>query len=146
MQLCLGFFYLGLSRQEAFADFSLTLVMVNPWWSLAGAVVPIALLRNFFTNHEPVAVAATDPGRDRDLEQFVCSRVCTSKKMSAKVGAFSKDPTPSTCVTVCGESELACCTEACRMTVCVIPHHVPNWNDVCMSRCSNECLKTTEKL
>lgn len=133
------------SRRSNASDPRTTSGMVSPWWSLAGVVFPIALLRTFITNHEPVASAATDPGRHRDLEQFVCSRVCTSKKMLAKVGALSKDPTPNTCVTVCGESEFACCTEACRMTVCVIPHHVPNWNDVCMRRCSNECLKTSEK-
>lgn len=74
-------------------------------------------------------------------EPFVCERVCTSKRMLNKLGPFSKDPTPNTCVTVCGVSEVDACTEACRMSVCVNQHHVPNWNDVCMRRCSDECLK-----
>eukprot|EP00850_Spirogloea_muscicola_P021630 SM000256S08684 [mRNA] locus=s256:47223:48161:+ [translate_table: standard] len=44
--------------------------------------------------------------------------------MLGRVGAFSKDPTPATCVTVCGVSELDACTEACRRSVCASWHHL----------------------
>jgi hypothetical protein len=72
---------------------------------------------------------------------FVCERVCTSKRMLNKVGDFSKDSTPNTCVTVCGVSELDACTDACARTVCVNQHHLPNWNDICLRRCQNQCLR-----
>jgi hypothetical protein len=32
--------------------------------------------------------------------------------MLKKVGAFSKDPIPKTCVTICGASDLDACTDA----------------------------------
>ncbi|KAG4109151.1 hypothetical protein ERO13_1Z049407v2 [Gossypium hirsutum] len=63
------------------------------------------------------------------------------KRMLKKVGAFSKDPIPDTCVTVCGVSELDACSDACARTVCVNQHQVPNWNDICLRRCQSECLR-----
>ncbi|KAK8566165.1 hypothetical protein V6N13_021237 [Hibiscus sabdariffa] len=55
-------------------------------------------------------------GREKSSDEiFVCQRVCTSKRMLKKVGAFSKDPIPDSCVTVCGVSQLY----ACARTVCV---------------------------
>ncbi|CAN6443302.1 Uncharacterized protein EJ110_NYTH08302 [Nymphaea thermarum] len=115
--------------------------MVDLWWVVVGAAVP--------------ALAAAQAARMRkkkaDEEQmikkkssddiFVCERVCTSKRMLKKVGSFSKEPTPDTCVTVCGVSQIDACADACARTVCVLPHHVPNWNDVCLRRCQSECLK-----
>lgn len=92
----------------------------------------------------PLKSAAAAPSRDGPPEHFVCERVCTSPRMLNKVGAFSKDPTPDTCVTVCGTSVEDACTDACRRTVCVNPHHVPNWNDLCMRRCSDECLRNVK--
>ncbi|KAK3033769.1 hypothetical protein RJ639_034211 [Escallonia herrerae] len=74
-------------------------------------------------------------GREKSSDDiFVCERVCTSKRMLKKVGVFSKDPTPDTCVTVCGVSELDACADACARTVCVNQHQVPNWNDICLKR------------
>ncbi len=35
---------------------------------------------------------------------FVCERVCTSDRLLRRMGGLSKDPTPNTCVTVCGIS------------------------------------------
>lgn len=72
---------------------------------------------------------------------FVCERVCTSKRMLNKVGDFSKDPTPNTCVTVCGVSELDACTDACTRSVCANQHHLPNWNDICLRRCQKQCFR-----
>ncbi|KAI9082793.1 hypothetical protein K1719_035250 [Acacia pycnantha] len=58
-------------------------------------------------------------GREKSSDDiFVCERVYTSKRMLKKVGSFSKDPIPNTCVTVCGVSEL----DACAHTVCVNQH------------------------
>lgn len=116
--------------------------MVSSWWAVAGAVVPAFLIRNVLSANR-AKEEEKRRGRDNSLtsEPFVCERVCTSKRMLNKLGPFSKDPTPNTCVTVCGVSEVDACTEACRMSVCVNQHHVPNWNDVCMRRCSDECLK-----
>jgi hypothetical protein len=86
-------------------------------------------------------------GREKSShEVFVCERVCTSKRMLKKVRAFSKDPIPETCVTVCGVSELDACDDACTRTVCVNQHQVPNWNDVCLKRCQSECLKLSSTL
>ncbi|KAG8097128.1 hypothetical protein GUJ93_ZPchr0013g37236 [Zizania palustris] len=86
-------------------------------------------------------------GREKSSDEvFVCERVCTSKRMLKKVGAFSKDPIPETCVTVCGVSELDACADACARTVCVNQHQVPNWNDVCLKRCQSECLKLSSTL
>ena len=49
-------------------------------------------------------------GREKNNNDvLVCERVCTSKRMLIKVGAFSKDPVADTCVTVCGVSELDAC-------------------------------------
>ncbi|KAG5612768.1 hypothetical protein H5410_024049 [Solanum commersonii] len=83
----------------------------------------------------------------------VCTRSCCAscngrasfqdekeERMLKKVGAFSKDPTPYTCVTVCGVSEL----DACARTVCVNQHQVPNWNDICLKRCQSECLRLSQ--
>uniref|UniRef100_A0A0V0GLQ0 Putative ovule protein n=1 Tax=Solanum chacoense TaxID=4108 RepID=A0A0V0GLQ0_SOLCH len=84
-------------------------------------------------------------GREKNSDDiFVCERVCTSNRMLKKVGAFSKDPTPYTCVTVCGVSELDACADACARTVCVNQHQVPNWNDICLKRCQSECLRLSQ--
>ncbi|CAN6567740.1 unnamed protein product [Malus baccata var. baccata] len=31
--------------------------------------------------------------------------------------------------------------DACARIVCVNQHQVPNWNDICLWRCQNECPK-----
>ncbi|KAI3899540.1 hypothetical protein MKW92_022764 [Papaver armeniacum] len=59
-------------------------------------------------------------GREKSSDDiFVCERVCTSKRMLKRVGAFSKDPTPDTCVTVCGVSELDACSDALALSVLI---------------------------
>ncbi|PWZ06153.1 Uncharacterized protein Zm00014a_017916 [Zea mays] len=112
--------------------------MVDAWWPLLGAAFPALVAGQFIRtkrrrDEEQRLKAAR--GREKSSDEvFVCERVCTSKRMLNKVGAFSKDPIPETCVTVCGVSELDACADACARTVCVNQHQVPNWNDVCLKR------------
>lgn len=120
-------------------------VMVEVWWPLVGAVIPAIVggqawrMRKRRAEEQRLKSAR---GREKSSEEiFVCERVCTSKRMLKKVGAFSKDPTPDTCVTVCGVSHLDACADACARTVCVNQHQVPNWNDICLRRCQSECLR-----
>jgi hypothetical protein len=119
--------------------------MVTIWWPVVGAAVPAilagqAILGKIRGDEENRLKAAR--GREKNSDEvFVCERVCTSKRMLKKVGAFSKDPIPDTCVTVCGVSELDACADACAQTVCVNQYQVPNWNDTCLKRCQSECLK-----
>lgn len=119
--------------------------MVEVWWTLLGATVPVFIAGQAWRikakNAEEQRIKSAR-GREKSADDiFVCERVCTSKRMLKKVGAFSKDPIPDTCVTVCGVSELDACADACARTVCVNQHQVPNWNDICLRRCQNECLK-----
>nr|GMD94715.1 Small GTPase superfamily [Ipomoea batatas]GMD96485.1 Small GTPase superfamily [Ipomoea batatas] len=120
-------------------------VMVELWWSLLGAAVPAVLAGQAFRmkkRRDDEQRLKRARGREKNSDDiFVCERVCTSKRMLKKVGAFSKDPTPDTCVTVCGVSELDACADACARTVCVNQHQVPNWNDICLKRCQSECLR-----
>ncbi|TVU48161.1 hypothetical protein EJB05_07787, partial [Eragrostis curvula] len=124
--------------------------MVDAWWPLLGAAIPALVAGQAFRikrrrDEEQRLKAAR--GREKSSDEvFVCERVCTSKRMLKKVGAFSKDPIPETCVTVCGVSELDACADACARTVCVNQHQVPNWNDVCLKRCQSECLKLSSTL
>ncbi|KAG0473968.1 hypothetical protein HPP92_015292 [Vanilla planifolia] len=115
------------------------------WWPLLGAAIPALIagqaIRVKRKQNEEKRLESTR-GREKSSDDiFVCERVCTSKRMLKKVGSFSKDPTPDTCVTVCGVSVLDACTDACARSVCVNQHQVPNWNDVCLRRCQSECLK-----
>ena len=124
--------------------------MVDAWWPLLGAAIPALVAGQFVRiklrrDEEQRLKAAR--GREKSSDEvFVCERVCTSKRMLKKVGAFSKDPIPETCVTVCGVSELDACADACARTVCDNQHQVPNWNDVCLKRCQSECLKLSSTL
>lgn len=120
--------------------------MVQVWYAAAAAAVPAIFLLRISGLLDRRKRGEKRRGREakggpKDPNDFVCERVCTSKRMLSRVGTFSKDPTPNTCVTVCGVSTLDACTEACRRSVCVNPHHVPNWNDVCMRRCQEECAR-----
>jgi hypothetical protein len=117
--------------------------MVEWWWGVVGTVVPALVVRQVVRTRGP---SEEEKLRARDstsssTDTFVCERVCTSKRMLNRVGAFSKDPTPDTCVTVCGVSEVDACADACGRSVCANAHHVPNWNDICMRRCQSQCLK-----
>lgn len=119
--------------------------MVEVWWSLLGAAIPAIVAGKAFLvkkRHSEEQKIISARGREKISDDiFVCERVCTSKRMLKKVGAFSKDPIADTCVTVCGVSELDACSDACARTVCVNEHQVPHWNDVCLKRCQSECLK-----
>ncbi|KAM7256841.1 hypothetical protein ACFE04_012582 [Oxalis oulophora] len=120
--------------------------MVDAWWGILGAAIPAVItaqaLRMKKSNAEEQRIKTASIIREKNSDEiFVCERVCTSKRMLNKVGAFSKDPIPDTCVTVCGVSELDACSDACARTVCVNQHQVPNWNDICLRRCQSECLK-----
>ncbi|XP_021862272.2 uncharacterized protein At5g64816-like [Spinacia oleracea] len=119
--------------------------MVEVWWSLLGAAIPAIFAGQAWRikrRRDEEQRIKSARGREKSSDDiFVCERICMSKRMLKKVGAFSKDPIPDTCVTVCGVSELDACTDACARTVCVNQHHVPNWNDVSLRRCQSECLK-----
>lgn len=119
--------------------------MVDIWWSLLGAAIPAVVagqaLRMKRRRAEEQSLTSSGGREKRSDDNFVCERVCTSKRMLKKVSALSKEPTPDTCVTVCGVSEIDACTDACARTVCVNQHQVPNWNDICLRRCQSECLK-----
>ncbi|RAL40008.1 unnamed protein product [Cuscuta campestris] len=122
--------------------------MVDSWWSLVAAAVPAVLAGQAFRmkkRRDEEQRLKRARGREKSSDEiFVCERVCTSKRMLKKVGTFSKDPTPDTCVTVCGVSELDACADACARTVCVNQHQVPHWNDVCLKRCQSECLRLSK--
>ncbi len=112
-----------------------------------GTIVPALVVRQVVkTNRRREEENLRSRDNKGSTDQFVCERVCTSKKMLNRVGAFSKDPTPDTCVTVCGVSEVDACGEACALCVCANAHHVPNWNDICMRRCQTQCLKASTQL
>ncbi|GMI94160.1 hypothetical protein HRI_003085300 [Hibiscus trionum] len=115
--------------------------MVEVWWSLLGAAIPAILAGQAFRmkkKHAEEQKIKTARGREKSSDEaFVCEIVCTSKRMLKKVGAFSKDPIPDTCVTVCGVSEHDVCSDACARTVCVNKHQ----NDICLRRCQSECLR-----
>ncbi|URE12794.1 hypothetical protein MUK42_35851 [Musa troglodytarum] len=121
------------------------IAMVDVWWSLLGAAVPVVIAGHRIRvkgRHAEEQRLRSAQGREKNSDEiFVCERVCTSKRMLNKVGAFSKDPILDTCVTVCGVSELDACADACARTVCVNQHQVPNWNDICLKRCQSECLR-----
>ncbi|XP_024404080.1 uncharacterized protein At5g64816 [Physcomitrium patens] len=117
--------------------------MVEWWWGVVGTVVPALVVRQVI---QKTRNRERDPLQGKDTKdltnQFVCERVCTSKRMLSRVGAFSNGTTSDTCVTVCGVSEVDACSEACIRSVCANAHHVPNWNDVCSRRCQTQCIKS----
>lgn len=117
--------------------------MVEWWWGIIGAAIPaVAVQQMVRATRRRTEEERIRGGREKGSDDiFVCERVCTSKRMLNKVGAFSKDPHPNTCVTVCGVSEVDACADACARTVCSNQHHIPNWNDICLRRCQNQCLK-----
>ena len=119
------------------------------WWSLLGAAIPVVVAGQAFRVKKRRAEEQrlqSGRGRERNSDEiFVCERVCTSKRMLKKLGSFSKDPIPDTCVTVCGVSDVDACADACARTVCINQHQVPNWNDICLRRCQSECLKLSSQ-
>ncbi|KAF5960585.1 hypothetical protein HYC85_001794 [Camellia sinensis] len=124
-----------------FSSSSLLLVEYRQCRSIFPAIVAGQALRIKRRHTEEQRIKGAR-ARKRLLMIYLSSeRVCTSKRMLKKVGSFSKDPIPDTCVTVCGVSELDACSDACARTVYVNQHQVPNWNDICLRRCQSECLK-----
>ncbi|KAI3924115.1 hypothetical protein MKW92_001320 [Papaver armeniacum] len=84
--------------------------MIDEWWSMLGAAIPSTVagqaLRVKRRRAEEQRIKSPC-GREKNYDDiFVCERVCTSKRMLKRVGAFSKDPTPATCITVCGVSHV----------------------------------------
>lgn len=61
--------------------------------------------------------------------------------MMDKMGGWAKDAAPSNCLTVCGISREDACLDACARVICVGPSPVPSWNEKCLSRCSEQCMK-----
>jgi len=109
-----------------------------------GVVVPALAVRGVLVSRNRNKQAMTDDtGTDTDPlgTSFVCERVCTSDRLMKRMGGLAKDPTPNTCVTVCGLSASDACVDACQRSVCSQVHQVPDWNDQCLKRCTTECLK-----
>eukprot|EP00873_Tetraselmis_striata_P043394 jgi/Tetstr1/463658/TSEL_008519.t1 len=116
---------------------------MQPWWA-AGLAVPALVARGVMSARGKNK--GTEEGGPEDegagsSSGFVCERVCTSAKLLQRMGGLAKDPTPNTCVTVCGVSSNDACVEACQRVVCAEMHQVPDWNDQCLKRCTTECLK-----
>ncbi|KAG1670385.1 hypothetical protein FOA52_000145 [Chlamydomonas sp. UWO 241] len=82
--------------------------MVHPAWGALAVPVLVAggMIRG--RGRKGVEEASVSEGGDWDEPRFVCERVCTTDKLLKKVGSFAKDPTPNTCVTVCGTSGAWC--------------------------------------
>ncbi|KAL0041538.1 hypothetical protein WJX79_006787 [Trebouxia sp. C0005] len=117
--------------------------MVQAWWA-AGLAVPVVLIRGLVTNNNKAKQEESQNDRFDGIgtdPSFVCERVCTSARLSRRMGGLAKDPVPNTCVTVCGTSATDACTEACQKTVCTNMQQVPAWNDSCLQRCTAECLR-----
>ncbi|PPR83147.1 hypothetical protein GOBAR_AA37562 [Gossypium barbadense] len=110
--------------------------MADVWWTLLGAAIPAVIAGQVFRlrkKHAEEQRIKSARGREKSSDDiFICERVCTSKRMLKKVGAFSKDPIPGTCVTVCGVSELDACSDACARTVCVNQHQIDSSVLMCL--------------
>ncbi|KAK9030312.1 hypothetical protein V6N11_031740 [Hibiscus sabdariffa] len=131
-------------RQRRKRAYLLQFLMVEVWWSVLGAAIPAVIAGQAFRmkkRHAEEQKIKTARGREKSSDEvFVCERVCTSKRMLKKIGAFSKDPIPDTCVTVCGVSELDVCSDACARTVCVNKHQ----NDICLRRHSGSVIAISD--
>eukprot|EP00884_Botryococcus_braunii_P014645 jgi/Botrbrau1/23181/Bobra.0041s0031.1 len=118
------------------------MVAIPAWWAAAVAV-PAVIIKTVTSGRGKAK--KVDEGGERVEEggypSFVCERVCTSNRLLRRMGGLAKDPTPNTCVTVCGTSGTDSCTEACQRAVCMNMHQVPAWNDACLKRCTAECMK-----
>jgi len=114
----------------------------TPWTVAAALVAPVVIMRNVGkrgkTSNREQKKVRDDDGAD---PSFVCERVCSSDRLLKRLGGLSKDPTPHSCVTVCGVSRIDSCTESCQRVVCMNMHQVPAWNDQCLKRCTMECQK-----
>ncbi|KAL5558500.1 hypothetical protein UlMin_034711 [Ulmus minor] len=123
--------------------------MAEVWWFFLGAVIPVVVAGQSLRVKEKRADERLTRTRGRENKlldasingEFVCERVCTSKRMIKKIGSSSTKPMVDACATVCGVSKLDACVDACVRGVCVNQHRMPNWDDVCLQRCQSECLK-----
>ncbi len=95
----------------------------------------------FFSSPFSSLISLSSRDDDGADPSFVCERVCASDRLLRRLGGLSKDPTPQSCVTVCGVSRIDSCTESCQRVVCMNMHQVPAWNDQCLKRCTMECQK-----
>lgn len=142
--------------------------MTNPVVAVGAVAAPLvggwALLRGVLRRGRR---GAKEAGKEKAEAEggvaFCCERVCTSEALLRRLGSLAKarsraqspsasrahvlcaaflaqDPTPNTCVTVCGLSAVEACTEACQRAVCSGTHSVPAWNDACLRRCATGCL------
>ncbi|ERN09250.1 hypothetical protein AMTRI_Chr13g82510 [Amborella trichopoda] len=114
------------------------------WWALIPPALAVVTAGIRFTGHQKTAKTAApetlrNGGGLTHKKPFVCERVCASKRILNKVKGSPSD----TCLTVCGVSGLDCCVNACTSSICAEDHHppIPNWGDVCVKRCQNQCLK-----
>ncbi|CAL9056629.1 unnamed protein product [Musa banksii] len=114
----------------------IVIAMEDIWWSLLGAAVPAIIAAHTIRVKRRRAEEQrlkSARGREKHSDEiFVCMRVCTSKRMLKKVGAFSKDPILDTCVTVCGVSELDACADACARTSWLLFIGVPIASVICI--------------
>ena len=114
----------------------------SPWAVAAAVVAPVVLLRGV-TSKGKKSNSVSKKSREDDGADpsFVCERVCASDRLLRRLGGLAKDPTPQSCVTICGVSRIDSCTESCQRVVCMNMHQVPAWNDQCLKRCTTECQR-----
>ena len=75
-------------------------------FALVGACA--AGLAHSGSQRQALACACHRPEEGTD-PSFTCERVCTSDRLLRRMGGLSKDPTPHTCVTVCGVGGMPPC-------------------------------------
>lgn len=116
--------------------------MVEWWWGVLGTMVPALAVLQVVNHKRHKGRGSIHGSANRSSSnEFHCERVCTSKQMLSRLGAFTKDGTPDACVTVCGLNELDACADACMRSVCSNVHNIPNWNEICIHRCQTECAR-----
>ena len=114
----------------------------SPWAVATAVIAPVLLYRGVGGGKKRTGGGPTRSKDDDGADpSFVCERVCASDRLLRRLGGLSKDPTPQSCVTVCGVNRNDSCTESCQRVVCMNMHQVPSWNDQCLKRCTLECQK-----
>lgn len=80
----------------------------SPWALAAALVAPAVVIRGVANRARRRGRAELRRSRDDDGADpsFVCERVCASDRLLRRLGGLSKDPTPNTCVTICGGSRI----------------------------------------
>jgi len=72
----------------------------------------------------PMTIGSWKPGSASRAPGLIGTRALNSRLNLLSPVPSPQDPTPNTCVTVCGTSGIDACTEACQRSVCSIPHSV----------------------